>query len=187
MVSVFEKAQPDALIESSLKNPTEAQEQERINPTDSSTQKEDRHRTSTPVPEDQTTSRDESLTSLEANLHVASTSRKPLTELLPIHTPGIEESTNIYEQQGDETTSSLYDVPSLPGVASEVKFLTDTSERELTGENEDSQAIPALYARNPTSRRSRDRGRGRVQFQPPTFGPSWALYFIRSLPNDQTP
>ena len=77
----------------------------------SSSQLEDRPRTSAPVSEVQASGRDESLTSLEATLQVATTSRTPLTEILPVHTPDGEESASTCQQQGNETTSPLYDAP----------------------------------------------------------------------------
>ena len=83
---------------------------------------------------------------MEANIQVVTKSRTPLTELLPVHTPTAEESESPHQQQGNETTFSLYDAPSLPGGTSEVGFLTYPSEGELTGDGEDTRDTPPLYA-----------------------------------------
>ena len=146
MVNIMEIAQAATQEESTREDLVGGKQPEGLNPACSSSQWEDRPTISTPVPEVEASDRDESLVSLEANLQVATTSKTPLTELLPVHTPDAVESEGTNQQHRDVTTSSLYDAASMSEGTSEVRFLTDPSEEELTEAHGDSQDIPPLYA-----------------------------------------
>ena len=104
----MEKAQAGTQEESTRENLVGGKQPEMLNPAGSSSQWEDRPRSSTLELEIQASGRDESLTSLEANLQVATTSRTPLTELLPVHTPDAVESESTNQQHNNmEMTQRL--------------------------------------------------------------------------------
>ena len=149
MVQIMEKVQSPLQEKSIVADPsTNEQIKDRELESDL-TLPEVRNRTSTPIPGGHTCGRDISSTSLEANLQVAPTSRTKLTELHPVQANDDEERTREEkEPSGEDTSSSLHDAPPLPDGVSIVRYLIDTTERELPEENEDS-SVPLLYTEVP--------------------------------------
>ena len=88
-------------------------------------------RSSTSIPADRQEDSSISYSKLESVLRVAITSRSKLTELIPITAAPSGGKKAVPPSTNGNHTSSVYEVPALPGAQSKDKFLA--SENERTG------------------------------------------------------
>ena len=89
-------------------------------------------RRSTPVPVSQGEAHSSSLTSLESALMVTATTEFSLPELVPVTTPFVREHSETQLAAGEDTSSSIYEVPALPGLTTQGVLPTEPSEAEKT-------------------------------------------------------
>ena len=90
-------------------------------------------RTSTPVPVSQGDALSTSLTSLESALRVTTTAGSSWPELVPVTIPLVREhSFRDTTLRSEDTKSSVYEVPALPGLAAQKIPPTEMSETEKT-------------------------------------------------------
>ena len=89
-------------------------------------------RTSTPIPVSQGEAHSTSLTSLESALMVTATTEFSEPELVPVTTPLVREHSETQLSAGEDTSSSIYEVPALPGLTTQGVLPTEPSEAEKT-------------------------------------------------------
>ena len=89
-------------------------------------------RTSTPVPISPGEAHSSSLTSLEAALRITTTAECSLPELVPVTTPLIREHSGTHLSAGEDTASSIYEVPALPGLSTQKILPNELSDAEKT-------------------------------------------------------
>ena len=93
-------------------------------------------RTSTPVPVSQGEAQSTSLTSLESALIVTATTEFSLPELVPVTTPLVREHSETQLSAGEDTSSSIYEVPALSGLTTQGVLPTEPIEAEKTSKDE---------------------------------------------------
>ena len=86
---------------------------------------------------------------METGLRVATTSRTLLLEPLPASHPGQKTPVLSNQQTEDDNMSSVCEFTALPRIEPKVRFLTDQSESEKTGDEGSFVDCPSLYGRNP--------------------------------------
>ena len=89
-------------------------------------------RTSTPVPGGLIEAHPTGLTSLESALRITTTTESSLPELVPVATSFIREHPGTYLSAGEDTSSSVYEVPALPGFLDQRKLPNELSDAEKT-------------------------------------------------------
>ena len=89
-------------------------------------------RTSTPVPGGPIEAHPSSLTSLESALRITTTAESSLPELVPVAISLIREHPGTYLSAGEDTSSSIYEVPALPGLPDQRKLPNELSDAEKT-------------------------------------------------------
>ena len=104
---------------------------------------------STPIPVGGTEESHLSLTALESALEIATSSGSQYPELLTAAEEVQGDQSRTAPQSEDDNTSSVYEVPALPGNEPKVRFLADLSEGEKTSEGTSSLGKTALYGHIP--------------------------------------
>ena len=104
---------------------------------------------STPIPVGGTEESHLSLTALESALVIATSSGSQYPELLTAAEEVQGDQSRTAPQSEDDNTSSVYEVPALPGNEPKVRFLADLSEGEKTSEETSSLGKTALYGHIP--------------------------------------
>ena len=111
---------------------TGVQTQQIPEPTTAGLYNANRIRTSTPVPISQGEAHSSSLTSLESALRVTTTAESSLPELVPVTAPLIREHSGTHLSAGEDTASSIYEVPALPGLSTQKIPPIELSDAEKT-------------------------------------------------------
>ena len=104
---------------------------------------------SNPIPVGGTEESHLSLTALESALVIATSSSSQYPELLTAAEEVQGDQSRTAPQSKDDNTSSVYEVPALPGNEPKVRFLADLSEGEKTSEETSSLGKTALYGHIP--------------------------------------
>ena len=104
---------------------------------------------STPIPVGGTEESNLSLTALESALVIATSSSSQYPELLTAAEEVQGDQSRTAPQSENDNTSSVYEVPALPGNEPKVRFLADLSEGEKTSEETISLGKTALYGHIP--------------------------------------
>ena len=104
---------------------------------------------STPIPVGETEDSHLSLTALESALVIATSSGSQYPELLTAAEEVQGDQFRTAPQSEEDNTSSLYEVPALPGNEPKVRFLADLSEGEKTSEETSSLGKLALNGHIP--------------------------------------
>ena len=91
-----------------------------------------RIRTSTSVPVNQGEALSTSLSSLESALRVTTTAGSSLPDMVPVTVPLVRKHSETQLSAGEDTTSSVYEVPALPRLAAQKVPPPEMSEAEKT-------------------------------------------------------
>ena len=106
-------------------------------------------RTSTPTLPDEDTEDVSSLSRRESALKISDTTQTQIRELVSVPDVSRETSVASFLQYDDDASSSTFDVPSLPGGVSKVRFVKESREQHKTGDDSSQVSCLVLYGAIP--------------------------------------